>query len=417
MRDSSILKLAAGAGLLAFVLRFALVQPEDLGVERVGPRGGSALSGPLFEAEQAAAAGDFAGALRIISQRQIDAPYDQRGWNAIGAFLVGLGEPDAAMQVWRTTAPEALNARRPGEAWAAYFMGYQHLSGRGRQELAQRSFELSAQAFEEYLQHRAQRATAWDWLYAARANMRLGNAPEVAEAMERVVAMIDLKPTRSSASDMEAIVRSAGRTWAGVGMLDEARSLWDRWTDEAGPEGVGAATVNGWLGFASSLGRLNERPAALLAVQQAQRRLEVIEAVETVSEEPLPSEFVDLWRRIGLSLESLEGAGAGESALRRAAQIQATILAADPSGEGWFTLARLHANLGAYDETILAVEQAYRTGWLDPDRAMTLSDFEPVRDDPRFRTIMDAAYTDLDSRFAQDGEASRNAPRRGPRRE
>lgn len=415
MRDSSILKLAAAAGLLAFVLRIALVQPETLGVDRATLRPPSPISGPLFEAEQAANAGDYAAALRIISQRQIDAPYDQRGWNAIGAFLINLGEPDAAMQVWRDTAPQDLNTRRPGEGWAAYFMGYHHLSGRGDPDLAPRSFQLAAEAFEDYLQHRAQRASAWDWLYAARTHMRLDNAQGVASAMERVVAMIDFAPTRNNASDMEAIVRSAGRTWAGVDMTDNARALWDRWTDEAGPAGVGAATVNGWLGFASSVGRLNERPVALLAVQQARRRLETIDAATT--ERPPPAEFVDLWRRIGLSLNNLESPAAGEPALRRAAEIQRAIIQYNPTADSWFSLARLHANLGAHDDALTALDLAYTHGWLDPDRAMTLFDFEPLREHPRFREIIDAAYTDLDNRYAEDSEASRHAPRRGPRRD
>lgn len=410
MKDSTIFKLAAGAGILAFVARLVLVQPEDLGV-RPGIRGDR----PSDEISRLVQSGDFPGALRVAAIRQQARYLDQGGWNRIGDLLYAMNEgveapfdAVAALEVFRQNAPKDWVERTGAMGWAAYFLGFQV---RSEEAGAMDAWRYGAQAFDTLVRERPEDAGAWDWLYRARTYMRLADQARARQALRDAsvwadAALADLDDS-TVVDDPVNYVRTLGRTWASVGGVEETASLWTRLTEALLDQAPPVVIAEGWRQYGGSMYRSDEDAAGDLAVEMSLVAIDRVAPDDVngaVRAAPLLWEASRRFERQG----RIERA---EEAWRRAIAFQRVGAEGTDDGQEWIDLAEMLALRVGEEEALAALERGVAAGFRNPDHLWSDEAFTALHEDPRFLALITRIEEEIEGLLAPQREAIESARR------
>jgi tetratricopeptide (TPR) repeat protein len=405
VKDSTIFKLAAGAGLLAFVGRLIFVQPDDLGV-RPGlrsPGGGDEISRLIV-------AGDYRGAIRIAAIRQQEDYLDQRGWNRIAGILEDYQTRDArpmdsaaALETFAELAPDGWTNESGAIGYAAYFLGFQ--AGDNDSAQAEVAWRLGAEAFERLIRENPSGATAWDWLYRARTYMRLGDDAAARQALrdasnwvEAAIRDLDSDETVVNPPDY---LRTFGRTWASVGGVQEAEAVWTSATHAMVKEWPAVDVADNWRRYASNMFRSDEDAAGEIALEMC------ILALAEIDETHLNTAIraAPLWRDAARRFERRQQHSRAEEAWAKALELQAFAAEGTNDATEWVDYAELLAERVGIDPAFEALHRAVDAGYVNPDRLWAEDAFIPLHEDGRFQTLMDRINESLETLYAPQREA------------
>lgn len=393
MKDSSIFKLSAAVGLLAFVGRLIFVQPEELNAQRVvtAPLGG----GSGDEIARLLDADDIEGAVGVAIVRQTRRYLNQEGWSRIAALLHRLTTQDdapfdaeAALDAFVRLAPEDFVEQTGAVGWAAYMMGYALRDDDPEQAAV--AWRIGAERFETFVRRRPENAGAWDWLYRARTYMRLGE-----RALARA-ALLDAEPWADAALEGDGVendfnfVRTFGRTWAAIGEASRAEALWTRLSETMLEDNGVFSVADSWRWYANGMHEEGERAAAELALDQsldALRRFDPEEASPEATQRAAAT-----MAEIAEQLDQRGRARLAGDTLRRAAEIQRDAVGDDP--DALVVYARILGRLDRKREAIDALERAVELGYAHAGRLWAFEEFHPWREDPAFRAIIDRIRED-----------------------
>lgn len=405
MKDSTIFKLAAGAGLLAFVGRLLFVQPDDLGV-RAGLRGQPVGD----EITRLVVAGDYRGAIRIAAMRQQEDYLDQRGWNRIADILADYQTRDArpmdaaaALETFAELAPEGWTDETGALGYAAYFLGFQ--AGDSESMQAEAAWRFGAAAFERLIREQPSGATAWDWLYRARTYMRLGDDAAARQALrdasswaEAAIRDLDSDETVVNPPDY---LRTFGRTWAAVGGVQEAEAVWTSATHAMMREWPAVEVADNWRRYATNMFRSDEDAAGELALEMC------VLALSEIDETHLNTAVraAPLWRDAARRFERRQQESRAEEAWARALELQRFAAEGTNDATEWVDYAEILADRVGIDPAFEALQRAVDAGYVNPDRLWAEDSFLPLHEDGRFLALIDRINESLETMYAPQRDA------------
>jgi tetratricopeptide (TPR) repeat protein len=420
VKDSTIFKLAAGAGLLAFVGRLIFVQPEELG-------GQGGVEGPRISDEvvRLSLEGDYEEALRVASVRQRQRYLNQGGWSSIARVLIEMETAEegddhvdarAALEAFADAAPTRWVEETGARGWAAYFLGFQLEQNEDPE--AEVAWRLGAEDFERLIRRHPATADAWDWLYRARTYMRLGDDEAARHALADASNWAETALMAGDEGFPESVdsplnyLRTYGRTWAAVGGVVEAESIWTRLTTALLKEAEPLRIAEDWQRYASTLFRQDEDAGGELAMEMSYTAL-----WEAGTDDPeVARQAAPLWHNAARRFDRREQLVRAEEAWEQALRTQR--LAAEYTGDpsAWIDYAEMLAERGHMEDALVAIERGVQYGYTNADRLWNERHFAPLRENERFLAAIDSIAQALDEMYnARRGERLDGREERGRR--
>lgn len=420
MKDSTIFKLAAGAGLLAFVARLIFVQPEELGA-----RGG--VRGPRVtdEVRLLTMRGEYPAAIRVASVRQRERYLNQGGWASIASVLIEMETAEegdehvdaaAALDAFADAAPEQWIEETGALGWAAYFLGYQLRQTDNAQAAV--AWRIGASDFERLIREQPTTAGAWDWLYRARTYMRLEEHATARRALADASnwAEAALLAGEESAEPVESplnFLRTYGRTWAAVGGIVEAESVWSRLTARLLASAEPLRIAEDWQRYANTLFRQEEDAGGELAMEMSYTALWEADTSDPYAARRAAPLWHNAARRFGRRGQATRADEAWEQAL--ATQRLAAEYTGDPSE--WIDYAEMLAERGHMDDALVAIERGVESGYTNADRLWNEREFEAFHQNERFLAAIDSIGRALEDMYESQRGLRRGMERSDDRRE
>jgi len=418
VKDSTIFKLAAGAGLLAFVGRLIFVQPEELGA-----RGGPQAPRVTDEVARLVMRGEHREALRVASVRQRERYLNQGGWSSIARVLIELETHEegdehvdaaAALDAFADAAPGAWLGESGALGWVAYFLGYQLLQD-GDPE-ADVAWRVGAADFERLIREQPTRAGAWDWLYRARTYMRLGENGAARRALDDASNWAEaalLAGEEDGAEPVESpldFLRTYGRTWAVVGGVIEAESIWSRLTMKQLEFIKPLRIAEDWQRYANTLFRQEETAGSELAMEMSYTALREADT----SNPEVARRAASLWHNAARRFGQREQTARASEAWEQALTTQRWAAEHVDDSSAWIDYAEMLADRGHLDDALAAIERGVEAGYTNADRLWNERAFQALHDNERFAAAVTSIGRTIEAMYeSRGGGAGRDAERLG----